>query len=58
MSKEIYPLSDGQGNTVFAVENGKNSFVLTDHIEFKKRISGNKAKRKLQKQARKKQRNK
>lgn len=56
MEKEIDLLSDGQGGTVFAVENGKGSFVLTNHIDFKTRRRGDISKRKAQKQARKKQR--
>lgn len=54
--RKVHPLSDGQGGAVFAVENGKGSYALTDHVDFIRRGEGNKAKRKLQKQARKRQR--
>lgn len=54
--EHVHRLSDGQGGTVFAVENGKGGYALTDHVEFIRRGKGNKAARKRQKNARMAQR--
>ncbi len=54
--RKAHPLSDGQGGTVFAVENGKGSFELVDNVEIVHRPKGDPKKRKAQKNARKRNR--
>lgn len=49
--KDVHPLSDGQGGAVYAVNNGKGGFALTDHVQVVRRVSKEKAKRKKQQKA-------
>jgi hypothetical protein len=54
--KKVTALRGEHGETVYAVDNGKGGFELTDTIELRRQRPGSKSKRKLQKQARKRQR--